>query len=340
MVTKNYREYRFGATGEHIIALQEALIAAGYSLPRYGADGQLGAETMTAVQQMEQDHAFTESLSWVIDATTLAFVLDNECVPEPGPTPPAPNPNIPQGKGMFQRVWKHMGQTPEVAAQNCVANGITWVAIQRLWQYPTPSDDNWYNGNGYNGHSRAQWMSALVDAGVQPWIWGWPVPGRENDFVSAMIETAEQWGAVGIIVDAESPWYQNGNKSVEATRLMEGLMASGLPIGFTSYGAPWNFSGMPWTEFSSADFGVPQIYDSSNNQADEYPTRSVDTWKELGFKHVVPASAAYNKTETQMVDLLARTPTPDGAIMWWDWYNANQVSYRWPVIRDYTIPSE
>jgi len=336
-VSKDFREYRFGASGESIKALQESLIAAGYELPKYGADGHLGTETMQAVQQLEADHSFTTSLSWVIDATTLAFVMDsNGCEPVPPPV----NPNVPQGKGMFQRTWSHMGKTPTEAADKCVQNGIKWVALQRLWQYPKPGDDRWYNGSGYNGYTRAQWIEALVNVGVQPWIWGWPEPNRVADFVKGMSDTAEEWGVVGIIVDAESPWYKNGTKSAEATQLMTGLQESGLPIGFTSYGAPWNFPAMPWEAFSTADFGMPQIYDSDNNQAADYPTRSENAWAEHGFQHIVPASAAYNKTKAQMESLLARTPTPEKSIIWWDWYNANQAAYRWQVIKDYTFADE
>lgn len=39
---------KFGATGEHVKALQLKLIALGYPLPRYGADGDLGGETVSA----------------------------------------------------------------------------------------------------------------------------------------------------------------------------------------------------------------------------------------------------------------------------------------------------
>lgn len=335
--TKDFREYRFGARGEHIKALQEALIKAGYNLPKFGADGYLGSETVTAVQQLEADHSFTDSLSWVIDASTLAFIGDTGCRLEPE-SPPS-NPNVPRGKGMFQRLWEHMGDTPEEAAERCVAHSIKWVAVQRLWQYPNSDDDKWANGSGCNGHTLEAWASCLVAAGVQLWIWGCAMPGREDDFTSGMVRTAEDWGAVGIIVAAKGPWYQSGSARTEAENLMSRLQASGLPIGFMSYGAPWNVTAMPWEEFSAADFGVPQIYDSKNNQADGYPIRSVREWQELGFRSVVPASAAYNKTRAQMESLLARTPTPESAILWWDWYNANQAAYRWQVIGAHEVSS-
>lgn len=48
------RELNTGCTGEDVTALQKALIAAGYSLPNYGADGKYGAETTAAVKRFQQ----------------------------------------------------------------------------------------------------------------------------------------------------------------------------------------------------------------------------------------------------------------------------------------------
>lgn len=328
----NFRDYRFGAKGDHVKRLQQALIDAGYSLPEYGADGWLGSETMRAVQQLEADHGFVNSLSWVIDATTLGVLLHPS-----HPTQP-PLSGVPIGKGMFQRTWSHMGSTPGEMTEHLREHGITWVAIQRLWQYENPSDDKWYNGSGYNGYDVQDWIDGITAADAMPWVWGWPHPGREDDFIEAMQKVVQEWGVTGIIADCEKPWYEEGDTSNHAHDLVTGLKALGVPVGITSYGAPWNFPGLPWSEFVQADFGIPQIYDSNNTMPDDYPERSVYEWQEMGFNAVVPASAAYNKTESQMRDLLDRTPTPDGAITWWDWYNANQASYRWRVIEEYRLP--
>lgn len=47
---------RKGAKGEDVRYLQAVLIASGYALPRYGADGSYGAETIAAVQKYQRDH--------------------------------------------------------------------------------------------------------------------------------------------------------------------------------------------------------------------------------------------------------------------------------------------
>ena len=41
----------FGTKGDAIVELQKALINLGYDLPKYGADGDLGSETMSAVEE-------------------------------------------------------------------------------------------------------------------------------------------------------------------------------------------------------------------------------------------------------------------------------------------------
>lgn len=45
-----------GAKGEDVRALQEALIALGYELPRWGADGSLGSESIDALAAFLRDH--------------------------------------------------------------------------------------------------------------------------------------------------------------------------------------------------------------------------------------------------------------------------------------------
>ena len=47
---------RKGASGEDVRYLQAVLIACGYSLPKYGADGSYGAESIAAVMQYQRDH--------------------------------------------------------------------------------------------------------------------------------------------------------------------------------------------------------------------------------------------------------------------------------------------
>lgn len=47
---------RKGSKGEYVTLLQTKLIQLGYSLPKYGADGDYGNETINAVKQFQRDH--------------------------------------------------------------------------------------------------------------------------------------------------------------------------------------------------------------------------------------------------------------------------------------------
>jgi hypothetical protein len=327
----NPRDYKYGMKGDHIVSLQEALIFAGYDVGT--VDGDFGNKTKQAVDQFEIDHAYNNTLSFAVDIRSLTMLFNQVCI-DVGPTPPPPiepptNIDVPKGKGMFIRSLTGTGSVDNMK-QYIIDNGIDWVCVQRLWQYEDPDDDKLLNGSTWSDYKRA-WD----DTGCDLWIWGWPVPSRIDDYVAQMSETATTWGAIGIIMDCESPWYDH---AAEATVLIDKMMALGVPIGVTSYGAPWFHNRFPFEEFNKADFGVPQIYDSENSMPDDYPERSVTTWIELGYTHVVPASAAY-KTPAQMVSLLERTPTPDDSIMWWDWYNANLANGRWDVIGAYEIQS-
>ena len=94
-------------------------------------------------------------------------------------------------------------------------------------------------------------------------------------------------------------------------------MVIGLPLGLTSYGAPWNVRTFPFAELSAVDFGMPQIYEANDNMPSNYPERSVAEWQKLGYPRVVPASSA-NKSPDRMRSLLARTPVL-GKGNWWRW---------------------
>ena len=45
----------FGASGEPVRAMQQLLLAKGYDLPRWGDDGEFGAETEKALQELQED---------------------------------------------------------------------------------------------------------------------------------------------------------------------------------------------------------------------------------------------------------------------------------------------
>lgn len=67
-----------GDDGEDVKTLQQVLIGLGYALPKYGADGEYGAETVTAVKAFQCDHGLEADgicgpLTWAaLDASVEA----------------------------------------------------------------------------------------------------------------------------------------------------------------------------------------------------------------------------------------------------------------------------
>lgn len=61
-----------GSKGEAVREMQEDLLALGYKLPKYGADGDFGSETQAAVRAFQLDHEIQPT--GIADAVTLAAI--------------------------------------------------------------------------------------------------------------------------------------------------------------------------------------------------------------------------------------------------------------------------
>lgn len=248
---------------------------------------------------------------------------------------------LPRGKGMFIRNLTAIGTRAQMLEQ-MQKRDLSWVAIQRIWQYETATNQI---SKVYNSTSLVEYAEALRSAGHEVWLWGFPVPGKHEEFVHELITWAVQVKARGVILDPEKPFLATAEdplatRAKQAGDLMSRLLSEtakhGLGVGMTSYGSPDNFPGFPWQAFTGAHFGMPQIYDANNNLPESYPQSAVAAWKARGFQRIVPASAAFNKDNTAMSSLLARTPIT-GAVCWWDWYNCSQAAGRWDAVQSYKL---
>lgn len=74
---------KFGDSGARVVAFQQALEAAGYPLPRWGADGQFGDETRKAAHAFAADHALARSGNNF--GRVAALLLDGRIAPTPPP---------------------------------------------------------------------------------------------------------------------------------------------------------------------------------------------------------------------------------------------------------------
>ena len=63
-----------GSRGDKVIDLQKMLMSLGYGLPKYGADGSFGNETLAAVKAFQADHGLTAD--GIVGQKTLAAIQD------------------------------------------------------------------------------------------------------------------------------------------------------------------------------------------------------------------------------------------------------------------------
>ena len=68
-----------GSKGDKVVDVQKMLIQLGYSLPKFGADGDFGNETLAAVKKFQQDNGLT--VDGIVGAVTLA-ALEKLCAGE------------------------------------------------------------------------------------------------------------------------------------------------------------------------------------------------------------------------------------------------------------------
>ena len=257
-----------------------------------------------------------------------------EPVPYPGWTGVAP-----RGKGIF--VYDLDDATgPENLAQRLQWLGMDWVMLQ------THRAEDGKLRNTDTSAKLQEHITAVREAGIAVAFWGWPEPDRVDDWTERALAFIETYNPVGYVVNAEKPWKGHAIVNANAARvMMEALKAelgTDRGLGFTSYGGgPPNHPNFPWAEFAAfSDFGMPQIYDMSNNLARQYPQRSVGWWSE-DYRIVVPAwSAGPSKTPDMMKDIQDRTPLPDAAACWWSFRSAIASPGRAAAVRSYSLERE
>ena len=86
------RTLRRGMEGSDVEELQRALLWLGYSLPKFGADGDYGAETVTAVKAFQSDHNLTaDGIFGPASLAALSALLTSQ-TPEATDTPAEETP--------------------------------------------------------------------------------------------------------------------------------------------------------------------------------------------------------------------------------------------------------
>jgi peptidoglycan hydrolase-like protein with peptidoglycan-binding domain len=101
-VYDNERLLRFGNRGSAVRTLQQALVDAGFLLPRFGVDGIFGAETKTAVEEFQRASGLTgANIDGIVGPTTMGW-LDQRF--SAGPTPAGGTPSASTGCAAIKTV--------------------------------------------------------------------------------------------------------------------------------------------------------------------------------------------------------------------------------------------
>lgn len=241
----------------------------------------------------------------------------------------APVRRSPRGKGVFVRMIEGAGGVEHIVARARWA-GLSWVCAQVYWKGTYSDPDHGTNLNAEHLHDL---QAALKPHGIVLWLWGWPVPDRLDEFANVIESGTAGLPYAGLILDVEgNEWF---DQHIAALVLMDAMpdVIGGRPLGVTSYGYPPNFQTMPWGALNHADFGVPQVYHGHDVYGPDYQAAAMGEWDALGFDTLAPALAAYDLTAAEMTEIYARTPKPDDAVIWWDFYNLEQNPELWWAVK-------
>jgi Domain of unknown function (DUF4157)/Putative peptidoglycan binding domain len=118
--------------GPHVKLLQESLLAMGYALPAFGADGDFGDETKAAILQFQRD-AGAKDIDGIVGPETMALFDQHDPtrprgVGPPQKTGPVPGPLPPPAQGCDD-LYNGVTFTPT----NKVAHGVSHAADFVLW---------------------------------------------------------------------------------------------------------------------------------------------------------------------------------------------------------------
>lgn len=248
--------------------------------------------------------------------------------------------HFPEGKGVYIRSLKDTGH-PEAAAKKAESAGLDFVVIGSVW-----ISRKWYLG----GAVKVTKMNSVVEIenyskafrnrGIKVWLWGYPYPGREQEFERIVADHLIAAQAKGFIVDPEKPYRNNPDAAEKLMTLLTRLCDDlGVGIGFTSYAATWFFKDFPYAVFASFAkvFGSPQVYDNKNNMPDTYAHRAYDSYKEFGFNPIIVSTPGYKKTRRQWRKLVESHPVESKGIIVWDWKNLNNNPHLWDELTQYTV---
>lgn len=164
----------------------------------------------------------------------------------------------PTGLALYvRRITRRRHGAPEAFARRCADHGLQWIAIGGPWQ--ERGDDGRVRTRLINPIDVCRrYMDALAEAGVEPWVWGYPWLGEEEAFADAMASCAGDHRRA--ILDPElganpsKARRGDGKLAAEAgARELVGLMADRFDAcGLSTYGSGVRLKWFPLYAYARA----------------------------------------------------------------------------------------
>jgi hypothetical protein len=215
-----------------------------------------------------------------------------------------------RGVGFFLR---RMGQaTIERRVQRMVDHGVTFVAVGTIWQdidrRTREPVTRWVN----RPEVARLIVDACVAAGLNVLLWGYPMRGRECEFVSALRRCSTP-DVLGVVPDPElrsKATDDDHDGEVGAAEMLVAFndaktlfweVVKANPYWYvfiTSYGLARGHPTMPWKAFFDPDAegslveaaaAMPQLYD----QPLAHMCAGMEQYKALGADRIIPAFGTY-----------------------------------------------
>lgn len=234
--------------------------------------------------------------------------------------------------GVYIRgIRKKIHKSPEIVTKQARSVGLTFLPILIFWQEKD-------RDKKINSSNLTDYATALYEAGIDPWVWGYPWCGKEEAFIDRMQWARETAPIKGFILDPELGYQGHkvgvGRAESGAKRLVHGMlniMTESTDICVTSFGAAHVHKTFPW-EHMCAGEGSPQFYTSTAGQIETGLAR----WRSAGFRSLCPSVPAYGpnsgenlKPYTNQVEALAKVQdiSITGWILW-SWRQMGNVEWR------------
>lgn len=246
--------------------------------------------------------------------------------------------------GIYVRgIDRRIHGTPFEAANKACDHGVSIIPILVIWQKEAETKT-------VNTRDLVDYVDAFSDAGIDPWVWGYPWVGKERGFISRIKWAIEACDGKlrGILLDPELGYQFRSSSEISARRgadrLIQGLldiMNENLNIGITSYGAAHVQRRFPWAEFL-AGFGSPQFYTARGVRVDN----GLKKWIDYGWSELLPSVPAYGANSNRQLDpyldmlieksrdLDDQRDNPITGFLVWSWRQLDQVE--WVTIKKWS----